>query len=492
MSTNETRFAIPPAPLPGLSKSEYKQRVSAVRAKLLKLQFRLREADFPVLLVFGGVDGGGKHETINLLHEWLDPRYLKTMAYVAPSEEEQERPRMWRYWRDLPVRGQIGLVLSGWYTQPLLDYVNHRSDQQRFEQQLMQVRGFEQMLADDGAVILKFWMYLSAEQQHKRLRTLADDPLTIWQIKPQDWKHLHMYQRFIQASQHLLEQTHSAQAPWQVIDGSQARERHLQVAECLAQRLQQALDGDKSAPRITRFRPTSKRRLDSVDLAQRLDKAEYSERLKSAQSQLLRLHQMGLHTQRSTVVVFEGWDAAGKGGAIRRMVRPLDARHYKLVPVGAPNDEERAHHYLWRFWRHLPRAGHLCVFDRSWYGRVLVERVEQLASAQEWQRAYKEIQLFEQSLVESGTRLIKFWLHISDDEQLARFQARESDPLKSWKLTDEGWRNRSRRPEYCQAVDDMLARTSTSQAPWVVVAANDKRHARVQVIEALCQHMLRY
>lgn len=492
VSDQTTALSIPPAPRAKLGKAEYKQRVAAVRATLLRLQFQLRDADFPVLLVFGGVDGGGKHETINLLNEWLDPRYLKTMAYTAPSAEEQQRPRLWRYWRDLPVRGQIGLVLSGWYTQPLLDFVHHRSDAQRFNQQLEQVQQFEKTLADDRALILKFWMHLSAEQQQRRLHKLAENPLTIWQIKPQDWKHLHLYQRFIEASRSLLQATHGAHAPWQVIDGSQARERHLEVAECLAQRLQQALEQQRPAPQRRRFRPTSKRQLSHTDLSLSLGKAEYLERLKKAQSQLLRLQQLALHTQQSTIIVFEGWDAAGKGGAIRRLVRPLDARQYKLIPVAAPNDEERARHYLWRFWQHLPRAGHLCVFDRSWYGRVLVERVEGFAAAQEWQRAYQEIQHFEHALVESGVRLIKFWLHISDEEQLARFKARQADPLKSWKLTDEDWRNREQRAAYSQAVEDMLARTSSAQAPWVVVAANDKRHARVQVIESVCRHMLRY
>lgn len=482
---------LPPSKLAKISKKDYASQVETLRIRLLQLQFELHKADFPVLVVFGGVDGGGKHETVNLLNEWLDPRFLRTLAYSEPTTEERERPRMWRFWRDLPVRGQIGLVLSGWYSQPLLDMAKHHSDQQRFEHELQQLRTFERMLSDDGALILKFWMHLSARQQQARLQKLAEDPQTIWQVKLQDWEHLHLYERFIDASETMLEQTHSANAPWQVIDGSEPRSRHLRVAQTLADALERRL---RQPPRVPgkRFRPSAKKQLDKVDLSARLEGPAYRKRLNKGQARLIRLHQRAQHTQRSTLLVFEGWDAAGKGGAIRRLVRPLDARQYRLIPIAAPTDEELARHYLWRFWRHLPRAGQLCVFDRSWYGRVLVERIEGFASAAQWGRAYAEINEFEQELVESGIRLLKFWLHLSPEEQLARFEARKLNPLKHWKLTEEDWRNRAKWDDYAQAVEDMLARTSTPQAPWEVIAGNNKQHARVAVIEAVGKAMLRY
>lgn len=477
---------LPAKPLAPLSKSEYRERAQDVRMRLLKLQHQLRGTQIPVLVVFGGVDGGGKHETVNLLSEWLDPRFLKILAYGEPSPEEAERPRMWRYWRDLPVRGRIGLVLSGWYSQPLVEFARHRSDRQRFEHQLGQIQRFEQMLCDDGALMLKFWMHLSAEQQHQRLKQLAEDPLTIWQVKPRDWEHLNLYDRFMMASRDLLERTHTELSPWQVIDGSQVKLRELCVAETLASALERRL-ASKQTPKARRIRPSQAGRLKKLDIKRQLPKGEYRERLNMAQARLIRLQQTAAHCGRSTLLVFEGWDAAGKGGAIRRIIRPLDARQYQLLPIAAPSDEELARHYLWRFWRHLPRAGRICIFDRSWYGRVLVERVEGFASKSEWSRAYEEINAFEEELTEHGIRLMKFWLHISSEEQLARFEARKSDPLKDWKLTDEDWRNRGKWALYEQAVEDMLARTDTPSAPWKVIPANDKRLARVEVIEAVCR-----
>ena len=491
MSKRKAAGVIPPRPLPVLDKATYTRRVAAVRPRLLKLQFRLRQASFPVLIVFGGVDGAGKHETVNRLNEWLDPRYIDTLAYIAPSSEEAERPRMWRYWRDLPAGGRIGLVLSGWYSQPLLDFVNQRCAAAHFAAELEQIQRFERTLGDSGALILKFWMYLSAEQQQQRLQTLAADPQAVWQIQPRDWKHLHLYPRFMTASEQLIETTSRSHARWQVIDGSNARARHLQVAETLAGQLERVLGDEPPSTRRSSLVPSRRRRLDAIDLSAQLNKRRYRQRLEAAQAELLRLQRAAVQTGRSTVLVFEGWDAAGKGGAIRRLVRPLDARRYRVIPIEAPNDEERVRHYLWRFWRELPRAGHLCIFDRSWYGRVLVERVEGLASETQWQRAYREINEFERELTEAGTRVLKFWLHISAEEQRARFEARVADPLKRWKLTDEDWRNRERRDDYRQAVEDMLARCSHRHAPWIVVAAEDKRHARVQIIETVCRHLQR-
>ncbi len=479
---------LPPEPLKSIGKKQTRERVARLRLRLLRQQHELRERDFPVLVVFGGVDGAGKHETVNRLNAWLDPRFLCTLAYGEPSQEEAERPRMWRYWRDLPVRGQIGLVLSGWYSQPLVEYARHRSDATRFAHQLRQIKDFERMLTDDGALIIKFWMHLSARQQHRRLTELAEDPMSLWQIKPRDWEHLHLYDRFVGAAEQLLDATHCRNAPWHCIDGSAEGLRALIAAERLSDALARRLKA-RPAPRGRKLRPARGQGLAQADLEQRLTREKYADRLAVAQARLLRLQQTSLHSGRATLLVFEGWDAAGKGGAIRRLVQPLDARLYSLHPIAAPNDEERARHYLWRFWRRLPRAGHLCVFDRSWYGRVLVERVEGYASKAQWQRAYAEINAFEEALTESGIRLLKFWIHISQQEQLARFQAREGDPLKSWKLTEEDWRNRHKWEDYEAAVEDMLAHTHRPMAPWVVIPGNDKRLARVSVLEAACRTM---
>ena len=233
-------------------------------------------------------------------------------------------------------------------------------------------------------------------------------------------------------------------------------------------------------------------RLDALDLGQRLTAEEEAERVGTAQRRLLHLRlvlggQIGDHRIGPPVcVVFEGWDASGKGGVIKRLVAPLDPRHVRVVQVAAPTYDEKRHHFLWRFWPNLPGWGGMSVLDRSWYGRVLVERVEGFATEEQWRRAYREIVDFEQSLAAEGMILAKFWLHLSEVEQLRRFERRQHEPLKVWKLTDEDWRNRARRTEYEDAVEEMLERTDHPDAPWHAVEAEDKRFARVRVLETVC------
>jgi polyphosphate kinase 2 (PPK2 family) len=229
--------------------------------------------------------------------------------------------------------------------------------------------------------------------------------------------------------------------------------------------------------------------LDHVDLSRTITAKSYDRLLKKHQRRLYELTWHAKKKQRSTIAVFEGWDAAGKGGAIRRLTAAMDARLYKVISVASPSDEEIAHHYLWRFWRHLPRAGYVTIYDRSWYGRVLVERVEGLATEEEWQRSYQEINDFEEQLHEHGIILSKFWLHIDKDEQLRRFREREKTPWKEYKITDEDWRNREKWDDYRDAVNDMVAHTSTEYAPWILMPANDKRLARVEVVKTVCRRL---
>lgn len=230
--------------------------------------------------------------------------------------------------------------------------------------------------------------------------------------------------------------------------------------------------------------------LDELDLSLRLSREEEAERLEAAQRRLLELRLVlggliGEQLGPPLCVLLEGWDASGKGGAIKRLVSPLDARHVRVKQFAAPTHDEKRHHWLWRFWPALPGWGGMAILDRSWYGRVLVERVEGFAPEAAWQRAYEEIRDHEHSLVAEGMVLVKLWLHISDEEQLKRFKAREKDPLKQWKLTEEDWRNREKRPQYAQAVEDMVRETSTGFAPWTLIEAESKRYARVKVIETV-------
>ncbi|MHB8763524.1 MAG: polyphosphate:AMP phosphotransferase [Deferrisomatales bacterium] len=475
-----------------VSKTEYKARVPLLRQQLVQVQQRLRGADFKVLVIFAGVDGAGKGETVNQLNEWMDPRWLVTRAYTEPSQEERERPEYWRYWRDLPPRGRVGLILSGWYSEPVLDRVHNRIGPAEFDERLDRIAAFESSLAADGALILKFWMHLSRPAQKKRLKALEKDPLLRWRVTDSDWKHWRLYDRFVAAAERAIVKTSVGHALWRIVEGADERYRSLTVgAEVL-----QAIEHHR-APRpvpvavpleapAAEALPTV---LSTLDMTRALPKIEYEAELVALQGRLNRLHREALARGTSTLVVLEGWDAAGKGGAVRRCMAALDARHCEVIPFAAPSDEERAHHYLWRFWRELGRAGRVTFFDRSWYGRVLVERVEGYASEAEWRRAYGEIVDFEEQLVEHGIVLVKFWLHITPEEQLARFEAREATPWKSWKLTDEDWRNREKWPLYEQAVNDMVGHTSTAAAPWTLVEGNDKNYARIKVLRTLCDRL---
>lgn len=487
-----------------LPKEHYQQQVPPLREELLMLQMELRKAKFPVIVVFAGVDGAGKGETVNKLHEWLDSRWLITRAFGDPSDEELDRPDYWRFWRELPARGRIGLFLSSWYSTPILEHVYGRIGLAEFDERLERIKAFEQTLADDGALILKFWMHLSRDAQKERLRKLEKNPLQHWRISKRDWQHWEMYDQFIAAAERTIMKTSTGLAPWKIVEGYDERYRSTAVATTLYDTIRFRLDESEKAAANNNpngdagARPKSTTDLNAVlpvtvlsrlDMSKTLSKDAYDTGLKRYQARLNQLQRAARERKISTILVFEGWDAAGKGGSIRRITAALDSRDYQVIQIAAPTDEEAAHNYLWRFWRHLPRAGRVTIYDRSWYGRVLVERVEGFARTREWQRAYAEINDFEAQLVERGIVLLKFWLHITPEEQLRRFKEREQISYKAWKLTDEDWRNRERWMDYEMAVNDMIEHTSTRQAPWMLVEANDKRHARVEILSALCERL---
>ena len=497
-----------------IPKSEFNLREPLLRQELLTVQANLRaDGSFPVIIVFAGVDGGGKGDTVNLLNEWMDPRWLLTKAYDKPSDEESERPEYWRYWRALPPKGRIGLFLSSWYSRPILDRVHEKIGDSKFDDCLDRILAFEKDLADDGALILKFWMHLGHDAQKARLKKLEKNPLTSWRVTQRDWDHWHMYERFEAAAERTIMRTSTGTAPWTIVEGVDPAYRSLTVGTIIRDEINRHLaEAEKQRiaaaalreARVEEQPPAAvetgeetvvssqlpvKTVLSSLDMSLKLDKATYKKQLQEYQAKLNQLHRKALKHGVSTILVFEGADAAGKGGAIRRVTAALDARHYQVIPIAAPTDEERAQHYLWRFWRHLARDGRITIFDRSWYGRVLVERVEGFATEDEWKRAYAEINDFEEQLTDHGIVLLKYWVHITKDEQLARFKAREETPHKRWKLTDEDWRNREKWDDYALAVNDIVEHTSTHTAPWVLVEGNDKRFARVKVISTLCERL---
>ncbi len=499
-----------------LPKSEYKQIVPILRQELLDLQMELRSAArTPVIIVFAGVDGAGKGATVHVLNEWMDVRWIINRAYRKPSDEERERPEFWRFWRDLPPKGQVGLYLSSWYSRPVLDRANAIISGPEFDERLDRIIAYENALAVDGALILKFWMHLSQKAQKKRLKSLERDPLLSWQVTEKDWEHWRLYDRFIEAAERTIIRTNTGNAPWSIVEGVDPGYRSATVGTGIRDAIRKRLNDLQRADALktvnnTRGQETTAPTdqnvpetddvgstislpqatvLSQLDLSQKLNKSDYKVELKKCQAQLSSLHRRAFEKGVSTIIVFEGPDAAGKGGAIRRIISALDPHIYQVLPFAAPTDEERAQHYLWRFWRRLSRAGHTTVFDRSWYGRVLVERVEGFATEKEWRRAYAEINDFEEQLIEHSIVLMKYWIHIDKDEQLRRFKEREQTPHKSWKLTDEDWRNREKWEGYEMAAHDMVQYTSTHVAPWVLVEGNNKQFSRIKVMKTLCEKL---
>jgi AMP-polyphosphate phosphotransferase len=479
-----------------ISKSKYDAELPRLRSALLQAHFALKDTRAPVIIIVSGADGAGKGEVVHRLNEWLDPRGVETHAFWQSSDEEGERPRYWRFWRALPARGRVGILFGSWYTEPIIRRVHGDTKNSQLDIELDRIAFFEKMLADDHAVIIKLWFHLAKKAQRKRLKDLEADPKTHWRVLPSDWKHYKLYEEFTRVSERAIRRTDAGHAPWHLIEAVDRRYRELTAGQIVLKAIQdrlKSLPPAKASP-VPAKGPARKGGrsvtiLDHVNLRQQLGEREYHQQLEKFQGRLSRLAWAAWEKKIATVAMFEGWDAAGKGSAIRRVTEAIDPRLYRIVPIAAPTDEERAHHYLWRFWRHLPRAGRFTIFDRSWYGRVLVERVEGFAREEEWKRAFLEINDFEEQLAQHGTVLAKFWIHISKDEQLRRFKQREEVAFKRYKITAEDWRNRERWDAYKAAVNDMVAHTSTEFAPWTLVAGNDKKFARVQILKTFCKHL---
>ncbi|MGD9603971.1 MAG: polyphosphate:AMP phosphotransferase [Gammaproteobacteria bacterium] len=473
-----------------VSKKDFAAEEPGLHTALLEAQRQLRGTRIPVIVIVSGVEGAGKGEVVNLLNRWLDARGIQTHAFWDEAEDERVRPRYWRFWQALPPRGTVGIMFGSWYTRPIIDHVFDRIDTAAFERELHRITEFENLLIEDGALVVKFWFHLGRKVQQARLKEerggKAGLPLK---------KFARNYRHFVAASERAIRVTDTGPAPWHIVEAEDRRYRDLTVGRTLLAAMQTRLaqPAQVASPEIAKPAPVPKEHLltvlDQVDLQRRLAPRTYSAHLEKYQQRLYKLAWKARAAGRNTVAVFEGWDAAGKGGAIRRLTAAMDARLYRVISVAAPTDEERAHHYLWRFWRHVPRAGYVTIYDRSWYGRVLVERVERFARDDEWLRAYQEINDFEEQLVEHGVVLLKYWLHISAEEQLRRFQERERIEWKQHKITAEDWRNREKWDAYEAAVNDMVARTSTQHAPWSLIAGNDKRVARVDVVKTMCERL---
>ncbi|MCL1848787.1 MAG: phosphate--AMP phosphotransferase [Clostridiales bacterium] len=506
-----------------LNRKAYKEVIGALTSRLSEAQRVCREEKIPVMLVFEGWSASGKGSRIGSLIRALDPRGFEVFTTQTPSEEERLHPYMWRFWKRTPSEGRIHIFDRSWYRALMR---SRDPDEAQPPDPLGDALSFEKLMTDAGVVIVKMFLHVSKAEQKKRLKALSRNPETAWRVGKSDRKQNQEYDAYLEHFDSVLVATDHGCAKWTVIESDDRRHAVVKVYQTVVNAMEasvqavrakreaaqepggseaqaqasassgtpiqasassgtQALGGSdpqaqpESLPHV----------LSQVDPRQSIGPDEYRRRLTAAQSSLGLLHSAMYKQRVPAAIVFEGWDAAGKGGAIKRIVSPLDPRGYRVAPSSAPNDIERAHHYLWRYWNEAPKAGHLTIFDRSWYGRVMVERVEGFCTREEWKRAYQEINDFEDQLVSSGVVLVKFWLHIDQEEQLRRFENRMNDPEKQWKITDEDWRNRAKWDEYLEAIDEMLYKTSTANAPWTIVEAISKPYARVKVAETVVSQL---
>ncbi|MEO1814701.1 MAG: polyphosphate:AMP phosphotransferase [Acetobacterium sp.] len=470
-----------------IDKETYRMEKERLTVRLGELQRTLHDIGIPVLILFEGWDAAGKGTLINELLMPMDPRSFRVHNFKKQeNEDEIFRPFLWRYWTKTPEKGQIAIFNRSYYS----DLVYRKSiDALNMQGLMKQANEFEQALSDDGMIIFKFFIHISKKEQKRRFNKLLGNDATSWRVTPRDKKENKHYDKLYEKVNRGLELTDNDCAPWVIIEGEQKDYALIKVLSVLETRLEKVIEEVKMAPAVERKplihvgdMPFQSKILDGIGLDQVIGEEEYQVQIKECQKKI-RLLQYELYRRRIPLIVgFEGWDAGGKGGCIKRLTRNLDPRGYTVYPTASPSDIERRHHYLWRFWRDIPKNGHLGVWDRTWYGRVMVEPIEGFCTQEEFDRSYREINEFEKQLSDWGAIVIKFWLQIDQDEQLRRFTGRAENPDKDWKITDEDWRNRDKWDVYKIAVDEMLLKTSTVNAPWIIVEAQNKYYARIKVL----------
>ena len=467
----------------GPGAGECKKRLKARRLDLAGLQQRIRQAKLPILVLLEGWGAAGKGSAIRSLIRELDPRFFQVRSVGMPTAEERRWPFLKRHFAVIPPQGKLLFLDSGWMEESVREFLRGDLSEEEFECRMEQVRIFERQLASGGYLLVKLVFHIDAATQRERLEKLSADKDTAWRCDEEDWKQNKNYEKYRDAFDRFLEGTHRPWAPWTVIDGTDAVRAQLAAADVLCEQITSALVRPPTAEQPEYrwpLRPVQP--LSQIALDQHMEEQEYQEKLKKYRKKLEALHNELYRKKVPVVIAYEGWDAAGKGGNIKRLASALDPRGYEVIPIASPTPDELARHYLWRFWTRLPKTGHIAIFDRSWYGRVMVERLEGFCSREEWTRAYDEINEFEQALAGWGAVVLKFWVQIDQDTQLARFTERQNTPEKRWKITEEDWRNREKWDAYEVAVDEMLRKTNTEYAPWHILESVDKRYARIKAM----------
>jgi len=479
-----------------IDKSQYKEIVPELQIKLGELQREARAYEIPIIIIFEGWDAAGKGTLINRLILTLDPRGFTVYPINPPNEEERLRPFLWRFWTKTPEKGRLAIFDRSWYGRVLVERVDNIVKKDVWQNAYHEINSFEKQLVNDGTVIVKFFLHISQEEQKKRFKQLLKNPSTAWKVTKEDWKHHKQYDKYLVAIDEMLEKTDTNLTPWTIVESHDRRYAIVKVfnsvIEAIKNRISEKKNDTVHPDRITSRLKTAGQVdsiLNKVDLTLSLERQDYEKQLANYQKRIQELEHEVYIKRIPVIIVYQGWDAAGKGGNIKRLVQGMDPRGYEVIPIGSPNDVEKSHHYLWRFWLKIPKAGHIAIFDRSWYGRVLVERIEGFCTEDEWKRAFEEINEFEEHLTNFGTAIIKFWLHIDSEEQLKRFKDREISPHKKWKIGEEDWRNRKKWVLYEQAVDEMLVKTSTTYAPWTIIEANSKLYARIKALKTVIKEV---
>lgn len=479
-----------PAHMP--EKEELKTRLSDARSQLYDLQMKIKEHKVPVLVLFEGWGTAGKGSTIGKVIRNIDPRFFKVVTMSEPTAEEQRYPFLYRYFKHIPEQGKFTFLDSGWMEQICRERLEEKTDEKEYGSRIESIRRFERQLTDNGYLVLKFFMHIDQEEQKKREERLLEHKDTRWRVSEFDqWEHAH-YKKCVKVFSQYMSDTNASTSPWYIIDASERKWAELQVLETMISNIQVALQNQAhSVPILQNVFPLEQiPRLSEIELKDKeLEEAEYKTELKKLQGELGELHNRLYRKRIPVIITYEGWDAAGKGGNIKRITEALDPRGYEVHPIASPEPHEKARHYLWRFWTRLPKNGHIAIFDRTWYGRVMVERLEGFCSENDWRRAYNEINEFEKELKEWGAVIIKFWVQIDKDTQLERFEERQNTPEKQWKITDEDWRNREKWDDYEVAVDEMLQKTNTSFAPWHVLESVDKKYARIKALKIVIEEI---
>ncbi len=474
----------------GLSKAERKAEAKRLQEKLTALQMSLKDAKIPVIVLVEGWAAAGKGSLINDLISEVDPRFSSVFIGDSARREADRYPFLYPYFKAIPEDGKLLFMDSGWMEATVRADLSGELSKRDYRRRILSVNRFERQLRDNGYLLLKLFVNLPRDEQSERLQSLCSSENTDWRVTAYDLWQNEDYSDFRKAYDAFMSETGEI-TPWHILDGGKKSTMRYDAFRLLTELIESGIAAGRchGAPVEEDFPLIEMPKLSEVDLSVSIDRDQYKKELDALQEKIAHLHNVIYRKRIPFVICYEGWDAAGKGGNIRRLAYPLDPRGFDVYPIASPEPHEKARHYLWRFWTRLPRSGHFAIFDRTWYGRVMVERLEGYCDEVDWQRAYNEINEFEEELHDWGAVILKFWIHIDQETQLERFTARQNTPEKQWKITEEDWRNREKWPQYEEAINEMLEKTSTDFAPWYIIESNDKLYARIKVLRIVADAM---